>query len=177
MLWIDVLNDTPLGPIWVAVGDLGLAAVAIQAQEQAFVRELGRRLGEEVRRSSPPTRPALRQIYEYLQGTRRDFELDLDWDSLSPFQQRVLKTVAGIPYGKVDTYGAIARRIGTPRAARAVGRANATNPMPLVVPCHRVVGSDGSLRGYGAPGGVVTKSWLLSLEKDRTQRPRSVEQR
>ena len=73
--------------------------------------------------------------------------------------------MARIPYGGVTTYSHLASGIGRPTAVRAVGRANATNPMPLVVPCHRVIGADGSLRGYGAPGGLETKAWLLALER------------
>ncbi|TES90066.1 MAG: MGMT family protein, partial [Anaerolineales bacterium] len=79
--------------------------------------------------------------------------------------KKVRQTVMGIPYGQTATYTAIAARIGRPGAARAVGRANATNPIPFVIPCHRVVGADGDLRGYGGAGGIETKKWLLKLER------------
>ena len=82
---------------------------------------------------------------------------------MSPFQRAALKETYAIPVGEVATYGEIAHRVGNPRAARAVGRAMATNPIPLVIPCHRVVGVDG-LRGFGAPGKLKTKAWLLNLE-------------
>jgi methylated-DNA-[protein]-cysteine S-methyltransferase len=84
---------------------------------------------------------------------------------MTPFQAKALQTVYAIPYGETRSYGDIAAAIGQPRAARAVGRANATNPMPLVIPCHRVIASDGSLHGYGGPGGLRTKAWLLDLER------------
>lgn len=84
---------------------------------------------------------------------------------LSPFQQKVQRAVYAIPYGETCSYGQIAGQIEKPRAARAVGRANATNPMPLVLPCHRLVGANGSLRGYGGREGIMTKAWLLDFEK------------
>ena len=106
----------------------------------------------------------LTHLREYLLGERRFFPLPIAWDSLPPFQRAVLRATFAIPYGEVRTYGEIATLIGRPGAARAVGRALATNPMPIVIPCHRVVGHDGSLRGYGGPGGLMTKAWLLRLE-------------
>ena len=90
----------------------------------------------------------------------------MDWSALgSDFQRSALRAVAAIPYGETRTYGEIAAQIGRPQAPRAVGRANATNPMPLVIPCHRVIGTDGKLHGYGGRGGLKTKQWLLDLEK------------
>ena len=90
--------------------------------------------------------------------------MSIDWSVLTPFQERALRATYDIPYGRVKTYGEIAQLLGNPRAARAVGRAEATNPMPLVIPCHRVIGSDGGLHGYGAGEGLATKAWLLELE-------------
>jgi O-6-methylguanine DNA methyltransferase len=104
---------------------------------------------------------ALDQIVEYLNGARREFDLPLDLRG-TEFQRRVWATVAGIPYGETRTYADIARAIGKPKAVRAVGAANGANPLPLVVPCHRVLGSDGSLTGYG--GGLDVKRQLLEME-------------
>ncbi len=104
------------------------------------------------------------QLGEYFLGNRREFNLDLDISHLTPFQQRVLNLTFQIPYGTTTTYGMLAVNAKSPRAARAVGAAMAGNPIPIIIPCHRVVGSDGSLHGYAAPDGITTKSFLLQLE-------------
>jgi methylated-DNA-[protein]-cysteine S-methyltransferase len=92
-------------------------------------------------------------------------DVPMDWSSLTPFQQKVLRAAAQIPYGSVDTYGGIARKIGSPRSARAVGNALGKNPFPLLVPCHRVIKGDGSIGGYSAPGGAKLKKRLLHAER------------
>ena len=102
------------------------------------------------------------QLLEYLAGRRKTFDLTLDIRH-TRFSTKVLQAVAAVQYGQTATYGSIAREIGSPQAARAVGRANATNPLPIVIGCHRIVGSDGSLTGYG--GGIELKKALLRLEK------------
>ncbi len=109
----------------------------------------------------------LAHLREYFAGSRREFPLEIAWGALPPFQRVVLQAVAAIPYGETRAYGQIAAAIGRPKAARAVGRAVATNPMPIVVPCHRVVGSNGALHGYSGPGGLATKARLLALEGNR----------
>jgi len=115
------------------------------------------------------------QIQEYLSGERTTFDLEIDWRLITPFQRQVLELQLAIPYGETRTYGQLAAQLGKPRAARAVGRAGATNPIPLIIPCHRVIGSDGSLRGYGAPGGIQTKAWLLALESQVKNEKRRTE--
>jgi O-6-methylguanine DNA methyltransferase len=105
---------------------------------------------------------ALDQVAEYLDGQRRDFDLPLDLRG-TEFQRRVWSAVAAIPYGETRTYAQIAQVIGKPQAVRAVGVANGANPLPLVVPCHRVLGSDGGLTGYG--GGLDVKRKLLEMER------------
>ena len=163
-VWISCVNDTPLGEVWLAVSERGLAAVEIGAEREAFVRGLARRGFQPVGEDSVRTANASSQLREYLDGQRRDFDLPIDWRGMGEFQRQVLQRVADVPYGQRTTYGELARQLGRPRAARAVGRANGSNPMPLVIPCHRVLGSDGGLHGYGAPGGIETKAWLLRLE-------------
>jgi len=155
------LYDSPLGIISASVTEGGLANIA-------WVEEGESRLEVATPASRPQDRTlaesAARQIGEYLKGKRRSFDLVIDWSVLTPFQQQALRVVAAIPYGEVRTYAEIAALIGKPGACRAVGSANASNPMPLVIPCHRVIGSDGKLHGYGGRGGLRTKAWLLKLE-------------
>ena len=104
---------------------------------------------------------AVRQLREYFDGTRTTFDLDLA-PSGTAFQREVLDALLTIPYGETRSYADIARQVGRPRAVRAVGAANGRNPLPIVIPCHRVIGSDGSLTGFG--GGIDTKRFLLELE-------------
>ena len=103
----------------------------------------------------------LLQLDEYFSGRRRDFELPLRLQG-TEFQQRVWNVLREIPYGQTWSYGALARRVGNPNASRAVGLANGRNPLSILVPCHRVIGADGSLTGYG--GGLERKRWLLAHE-------------
>jgi methylated-DNA-[protein]-cysteine S-methyltransferase len=164
--WVAQTGPTPLGPVWLAVSERGLVAVVIGgslAEFQAYLERLG---FQAVEGETEAAGEAARQMADYLAGRRSRFELPIDWERLPPFQRQVLQATFAIPYGSTATYAGVAREIGRPKAARAVGRAEATNPMPLVIPCHRVLGSDGRLHGYGGLGGLQTKSWLLSLEKD-----------
>jgi methylated-DNA-[protein]-cysteine S-methyltransferase len=113
-------------------------------------------------RDGDPLREARRQLEEYFAGERREFSLTLE-PAGTDFQRRVWQALRGIPYGATMSYGELARRIGNPRAVRAVGLANGANPISIIVPCHRVIGADGSLTGYG--GGLERKRFLLALER------------
>jgi methylated-DNA-[protein]-cysteine S-methyltransferase len=108
-----------------------------------------------------PLERVVAQLTEYFAGARRSFELDLQARG-TPFQQRVWKALRAIPYGRTISYGELAQRIGNPRAVRAVGRANGANPIAVIIPCHRVIGANGTLTGYG--GGLDRKAKLLALE-------------
>jgi methylated-DNA-[protein]-cysteine S-methyltransferase len=163
-LYIGNLRNSPLGDLWVAVSDQGLAAIEWSQDEADFGTYLTKRFKRAVQANPEKADSALRQLDEYLRGARKAFDLPIDWSLLRPFQQLVLRIVYAIPYGQTRTDGDIAHEIGNPNAARAVGRANATNPMPLVIPCHRVIGSDGKLTGYGGGEGLPTKEWLLKME-------------
>jgi methylated-DNA-[protein]-cysteine S-methyltransferase len=163
-LWIGSGGHERLGPIWVALSPDGLVAVQMKATEEEMRRHLAPAAAVV---DQERVQPVISQIADYLRGQRRNFDIEIDWSALSPFQAQVLHLVWSIPYGQTRTYGDIAQELRQPGSARAVGRANATNPMPLVIPCHRVLGSDGRLHGYGGPGGVVTKAWLLQLEGSR----------
>ncbi len=107
---------------------------------------------------------ALEQILEYLEGKRQHFDVQLDCSGMRPFQYKVLQRTLAIPFGQVVTYGQIAAEFGTTSASRAVGGALGHNPMPILIPCHRVVASDGRLTGFSAAEGIHTKQWLLELE-------------
>jgi methylated-DNA-[protein]-cysteine S-methyltransferase len=155
---------TRVGPLFVAVNDRGLVALDFGLSEQEFVARVSRRTKATLVRSDDATRAALKQVLEYLDGQRTKFDLPLDMSSMSEFQRRVLGVALKIPRGKYLTYGDVAKAIGKPQASRAVGQALGHNPVPIVIPCHRVLGSDGSLHGYSGGGGIQTKAWLLRLE-------------
>ena len=161
----DGIAGKPLGIIWAAVRDQKLIAVEIGGDADAFSQMLAKRYGNILTRSKDQIAPLTRQIEAYLHRERKTFEIQIDWAVMSAFQVKVLEAVYAIPYGETRSYAQIADQVGMPKAARAVGRANATNPIPLVIPCHRVIGADGSLRGYGSGNGIKTKAWLLHLEK------------
>ena len=163
-LYIGETVETPIGSLWLAVSDLGLVAVECDLTQTEFETYLGKRFKQPVQSDPARVREASGQIEEYLSSFLRIFTLEIDWTVLRTFQQAVLQATCEIPYGETRTYKEIAERIGRPRAARAVGRAEATNPMPLVIPCHRVIGMDGKLHGYGLAEGVKTKEWLLTME-------------
>src|SRR6185295_2249976 len=139
-----------------------LGAIIVMVDDDAALREI--RLDGEQRngpRDAKRCSAACAQLTEYFAGRRREFDLPLAPRG-TPFQQRVWRALRAIPFGVVRTYGDVARDIGQPKAVRAVGQANGRNPIPIVVPCHRVIGKDGSLTGFG--GGLSTKDWLLAHE-------------
>ena len=161
---MSVLQGTYLGDLWASQSPAGLVAISLWGGRDRFVNEVVRLTGKQPVYAPCQLTNITRQLAEYLDGKRKKFEVKIDWSVLTPFQQTVLQAVRHIDYGRTQTYGDIARQLGKPKAARAVGRANATNPMPIIIPCHRVLGANGSLHGYSAPGGVETKARLLRLE-------------
>ena len=162
-IYLGELNGTPLGDFRLAASDFGLVAVEwaeSQPELDAYLQKL---------KSSPiPNQkkiaPFARELREYLNGKRTAFTIPIDWIHFTDFQRETLQAVFRIPYGETRTYLDIAREIDRPHAYRAVGAANGMNPMPIVVPCHRVIGMDGKLHGYGGGNGLPTKEWLLKLE-------------
>jgi O-6-methylguanine DNA methyltransferase len=173
------IGTAELGDVWVALSGRGLITVEFGVCREDFeasVRKQTRDIKAPLSIEEDPTVDRTTcQIAEYLQGKRQAFDLPIDWSILgSDFQRRALRAVMSIPFGETRTYGQIATQIGTPNAPRAVGRANATNPMPLVIPCHRVIGTDGKLHGYGGAGGLKTKQWLLTLEGARIPEARGL---
>lgn len=163
-VYYDRLSETMVGDLWIAVTEAGLAAVEFGGGEAGFVQRLVERTGRRALRSASRTAAARGELREYLDGHRRTFTLPVDLRHVTPFQRSVLQAARSIPPGEVATYGQIGRRIGRPRAARAIGQALGSNPVPIVVPCHRVLAADGSLGGYSGRGGVRTKRRLLELE-------------
>lgn len=161
-IYFSKVQDTPIGEIWLACSNLGLVAVKWESERSELLDYITRRLKSPAEEDSRRLAHAANQLHEYLGGTRRQFTIPIDWSLMRPFQREALLATFAIPYGQTSTYGHLAMQIGRPRAARAVGRAEATNPMPLVIPCHRVLGSKGKLRGYG--GGLEIKKWLLQME-------------
>jgi O-6-methylguanine DNA methyltransferase len=121
--------------------------------------------GSEIERNPDRLAPLWAELERFFAGEPVDFDFPVDLSALTPFQQAVLEATRAIPPGQVMTYGQIAAAVGRPRASRAVGQALRRNPVPFVIPCHRVVGSDGSMRGYGGPSGVQLKEQLLALEE------------
>ncbi|HEX5569074.1 MAG TPA: methylated-DNA--[protein]-cysteine S-methyltransferase [Streptomyces sp.] len=158
----------PIGPLLLVAAGRGLSAVVFHADEQTVHRSLTRlagRLGAApVRRAGDPLLAgAVRELDAYFRGELREFSVPLDWSLTSGFNERVLRTLAGsVPYGSVVGYQSLADRVGEPGAARAVGVAMGSNPLPVVEPCHRVVESGGGIGGFG--GGLETKRALLALE-------------
>ena len=161
------IKATLLGEVWAAVSARGLVTVDFGVSQTNFERAVRKQTKIEIEYAPKQVADAVHQIKEYLMGKRQKFDLTIDWSVLSSdFQRDALRKVFSIPYGETRTYADIAAQIGHPQAFRAMGRANATNPMPLVIPCHRVIGTDGKLHGYGGQGGLKTKAWLLKMEKD-----------
>jgi len=157
--------ESPIGPLRMASSERGLAFLELPTANGPGLAGWLQRLRPQVQpgHGFAPNREAIRQVLEYLEGKRREFALPLDLRG-TPFQSAVWRTLQAIPYGATRTYGDVARAVGRARAVRATGAANGANPVPLVVPCHRVVASGGRLGGYG--GGLELKARLLALEQD-----------
>ena len=157
--------DSPVGELLVAASDRGVASIWFDPDPAEDLERLARIGGPRVLRSPRSVDDARRELDEYFAGKRRSFDLTLDLRALPPFTLEVLNQLARVPYGETTTYGALAQRVGRPRAARAVGTVMNRNRIPIVLPCHRVVGSSGDLTGYA--GGLDRKSTLLELERAR----------
>lgn len=157
------ITDSPVGTICMVAGDNGLQQVAFTS-----LKELKKRQEQNAEGPSllglETIGTLLSEINAYLFGLRKSFSIQVDWSRFSPFQLSVLQLAYQIPYGEIRTYGQLADQLGKPGAARAVGRVLGNNPMPIIIPCHRVVDSTGHLRGFNAPEGIVTKAFLLNLE-------------
>jgi methylated-DNA-[protein]-cysteine S-methyltransferase len=155
--------DSPFGTLHAATTRRGLVRLAFPEESvDAFLERLARRLSPRIVASPGSLDPVRRELDEYFAGRRRDFDLELDWSLITPFARRVLRMTAAIPYGGHLSYGEVAAEAGSPRGARAAGNALGANPIPIVIPCHRVLHSGGGIGGYG--GGLDRKRYLLELE-------------
>lgn len=157
--------DSPIGSLFVAASPRGLAAISYDVDPEEQLDRLARIAGPCVLHSPRTVDVARRELDEYFAGRRRVFDLTLDLRALPPFTVSVLHELARVPYGETTTYGALAAAVGRPRAARAVGTVMNRNRIPIVLPCHRVVGAGGDLVGYA--GGLDRKITLLELEGAR----------
>lgn len=163
-IYYDKLESTPLGPLWVAAGPHGLLAVEYNGTEGDFLGYLSKQVQGKPQRSAEKVASAKKMLLAYLRGERKQLDIDVDLSHITPFQRRVLEATRKVPRGEVSTYAEIARRIGQPKAVRAVGQALRRNPVPIVVPCHRVIASDGTLGGYAGNLRDRRKIELLKLE-------------
>ena len=155
--------DSPVGELFVAVTPTGLVSVAFEDEPRDEVLErIVQQISPRVLEAAAPTDEARRELEQYFHSQRRAFDLSIDRRLIGDFAWSVLRATSKVGYGELATYGQIAARIHRPTAARAVGRALGSNPIPIVIPCHRIVGAGGSLTGYA--GGLPRKQTLLRLE-------------
>jgi methylated-DNA-[protein]-cysteine S-methyltransferase len=159
------LFDSPVGTLLLAATPRGVCRISYDADPEAHAERFARAYGVRVLRAPRAVDAAKRELDEYFAGKRETFDLSLDLSAAAGFTRDVLGELARVPFGEVTTYGHLAARVGRPRAARAVGTVMNRNPIPIVLPCHRVVGSSGSLVGYA--GGLDRKEQLLRLEGAR----------
>jgi methylated-DNA-[protein]-cysteine S-methyltransferase len=156
--------DSPLGPLVVAATPHGLVRVSYTEfrGEDEVLEELARRVSPRVLEAPARLDGVRRELDEYFEGRREDFDVRIDWSHLAGFTREVLRATAKIGFGDVSTYAGVAAAAGSPRAVRAAGNALGANPMPVIVPCHRVLRTGGALGGY--TGGLERKEFLLRLE-------------
>ena len=153
---------SPLGTLFVALTDRGLCAVDFGRAQADFLARLDRQ--SRLERDTASVRRVIDQLHEYFSARRVSFDLPVDLSAQTPFQREVLVTACRISAGQVWTYRRVAEVMGRPKSSRPVGQALAHNPIPIVIPCHRVIASDGTLGGYSGGSGLDAKGWLLRLE-------------
>ena len=155
--------DAPMGELLLAATPRGLVRVSFAVEDpEVTLAQLASAISPRILERPARLDEARRELDEYFAGDRREFDLDLDWRLSSGFRRRVLRATARIPFGGTSTYSKVAGAAGSPKAHRAAGTALGANPLPIVVPCHRVLRTGGALGGYG--GGLETKELLLELE-------------
>jgi O-6-methylguanine DNA methyltransferase len=153
---------TASGVIEISLGTANLTAFIAGVRERTKMMVVEER--EFASDAAPTLDQALRELEEYFTGTRRTFDVPIDYRAMTDFQRRVYEAIIGIPAGRIESYNDIAHRLGDPKTIRAVGGALGRNPIPIIIPCHRIIGSDGTMIGYSGGGGVETKRLLLKME-------------
>jgi methylated-DNA-[protein]-cysteine S-methyltransferase len=162
--------DSPFGTLHAATTKRGLVRVAFPEESiESVLEALARGLSPRIVEAPASLEPIKRELDEYFAGRRRTFEIPLDWSLIGPFGRRVLHATAEIPYGGYLSYAEVASEAGSPRGSRAAGNALGANPIPIVIPCHRVLRTGGAIGGYG--GGLDRKRYLLELEGVLTPQP------
>jgi methylated-DNA-[protein]-cysteine S-methyltransferase len=158
------VEDSPVGPLLLASTKRGLVELGYEGERELdfYLERLATKLSPRVLEAPARLDPVRRELDEYFAGKRREFDVPLDWSLTKGFTQRILRATAKVPYGAVSTYRQMAAKAGNERAVRAAGNALGANPIPIVVPCHRILRTGGSLGGYG--GGLPRKEFLLKLE-------------
>ena len=163
-IYYDCIPDTPIGAICIGATDKGLFAINFDLTEDDFAKQITKRAEITIEDNTQKTGEITAQIKAYLVGELKEFNIPVDLRTQTDFQQKVLCAVKEIPYGVLNTYGDLAVKVEQPNAYRAVGQVLSRNPIPLVIPCHRVVSADGTLGGYGGVLGSERKIKLLKLE-------------
>jgi methylated-DNA-[protein]-cysteine S-methyltransferase len=165
-IYLSMFETEFLGTIGIAISQEGLLRLRMFVKGEGEFLKLNQAYQEgEYLFDSQATQPFQVEITEYLIKDRKTFSIPIDWGSYTHFQRAVLEKTLAIPYGETRSYGEIAAAIGKPKASRAVGQAEKSNQAPLVIPCHRVIGSDGSLTGYGGPDNIDLKARLIAFER------------
>ena len=163
-IYYDEIPNSPIGNVWIAISDKGLFEIDFDIGEDEFLANTQKMIRARFIRDEEMVAPFLIKVKQYLSGKITVLDVEVDLRSATDFQRKVLMAALEVPRGQVATYAEIAERIGKPKAFRAVGQALRHNPIPIVIPCHRVIASDGTLGGYGGVMGSERKIKLLKLE-------------
>jgi len=164
-----LLFECPVGWLGIVAGPNGLVEIVSRPREEEVRQHIAGRYPGARERGEGLCKQTSLQLADYFAGQRQSFDLPVDLSGLREFTRTVLETLRQVPAGSTVSYGELARRAGRPGAARAVGGAMAGNPLPIVIPCHRVIGAGGKLVGYSGGRGVETKEWLLEFERGQTK--------
>lgn len=156
------VGNTPIGGLLVTACECGLCRIDLPGMQA--LSGASQEVENKTSTAWSIASQAVKEILEYLKGNRQSFDVPINWTNMGPFQKRVLETTYEIAFGEIHTYGEIASSLGNSNASRAVGAALGKNPMPIIIPCHRVVAANGNLTGFSAADGIRTKAWLLELE-------------